>query len=788
MRPPKVAISAFRLELRSAPDSTTVCPPAMSATPETSLRACAACGTPVDPLRAPVVAILDGRFAYFCSPACKQDASAVSIAPPAVVPRIVEVEVRPIEPIAEPSTAIDDEVEPLPEPAAIVDEAVEESFEEPVPEPALAPSAAEEPTRADERIGRALRVLSLVLAFAAVSSALVDARATLLRLEIATVASVLLAGLWVATLRGRRASSIEAVIEADLGGASGAGAFAASVMVVLAWTLVALGKPGAATAISASVWVVLAATAAELVSHAVMRSTLADARAVLGALEGDGAQAERQIGDVQQIAAGDHLRSDVRVISGEVVIEQWGLPSLRARRRTGGAVPGGAVVREGAARVKISATGHNRAFVRLLVDALTRADRASPGLRTLDGSAPWLIGAVVVVAIAIGVLSRGRIGPTLVAGVAAGASILVTPARRLAVREQLRGIVEACRNGAAFRDADAFARAGSVRTAIFCSRGTLLATSPEACEIEEIGALASATDVLALAAGAERSVDHPIARALVRTASARGARLVDVRNLVFLPGLGVRGELASGQSVVVGGRELCLREHVPTAEHEARIDELERTGREVLLVARAGRLIGLVAMQYPLRAGALAAVQRIEDVEVEPVLLSGGARARLEAIGKALGVEHVRPEVLPDGRAAEVKRIAQSGGPVAVLGRMPVDAAALGAATVAIALDDAGTHAEAREEGRAPSSIALVHDKLVPAVDVLALAQATRARVGATLVVGLAPVALAALPVAFGLVRPSWAPLAALAATVALGVRELVAAALPEGGHFEETR
>lgn len=790
MRPSGVAISASRIKLRSAPDSTTVAAPAMPAPPETSLRACAACGTPVDPLRAPVVAILDGRFAYFCSTTCKQAASAQSIVPPAVVPRIVEVEVPAL--VVEPRTAIpiEDEAPPayakLPEP---LEEPEAEPLEDERPDEApLVQSTEERAPRNNDGAARGLRALALVIAFAAVSLALVDAKATTVRLELATASCLLLMGLLLSTLRLARRGSLEAAIEVDLGGAIASGVVAATASVVLAWTLLVLHKPGAATAISAAVWVVLAAAAAESVAHAVMRNTLADARAILGALDGAGSGAEGQIGELLQIAVGDHVRSDLRVVSGDVVIEQWGLPSLRVRRGPGGAVPGGAVVREGSARVRITATGATRAFARLLVDALSRSDRASPGLRSLDGSAPWLIGAVVVVAIAIGVLSKGRIGPTLVAGIAAGASILATPARRLAVREQLRGIVEACRHGAAFRDADAFARAGSVRTAIFCSRGTLLAANPEACEVEELGALASPTDVLALAAGAERSIEHPIARALIRTATARAVRPIDVRNVAWEPGLGVRGELASGQSVVIGGRELCLREHVPTAEHETRIEELERTGREVLLVARGGRLIGLVAMQYPLRAGALAAVQRVEDVEVEPVLLGGGARARLEAIGKAIGVEHVRPEILPDDRAAEVKRIAQSSGPVAVFGRLPNDAAALGAATVAVALEDAGVASDGREEGRALSSVALVHDRLVPAVDVLALAQATRARVGATLVVGLAPVALAALPVAFGLVRPSWAPLAALAATVALGVRELVAAALPEGGHFDDTR
>lgn len=764
-----------------------------------------------------MVAILDGRFAYFCSAACKQAAAAQSIVPPRVAPKRVAPEPvfeRIQEPVDRPprddsphDSHDDDRWEPElhPDSASIapVPDRLEESLapaerderderdapiEPPESSERFAPSAL--PAPVEDGVARGLRVLALVLAAAAVAIALVDARASTSRLTAGSAACVLLVGLWLASLpslqRGAR-HPVAAALEADLGGPSASGAIAATSAIALAWALLLLRKPGAATATSAAVWVVLAASAAELVAHLVMRGTLADARAVLGPLV-EGSAVEPHIGEISQLGPGDRVRSDVRVVEGELVIEQWGLADLRVRRRADEAIAGGAIVREGTARARVVAVGRSRAFARLLFDAVERSDRASPGLRTLDGSAPWLIGAVVVLAIVIGIVSKGRVGPTLVAGMAAGASILVTPARRLAVREQLRGIVEAARRGAAFRDGDAFARAGSVRTAIFCARGTVLSSAPDACDVEELGPHASATDVLALAAGAERGVEHPLSQAIARAAAAREVRPVDLRNVTYEPGLGVRGELASGQVVAIGGRQLCLREHVPTAEHEARIEELERIGREVLLVARGGRLIGLLVMQYPLRAGALAAVQRVEDVEVEPVLLGGGARARLEAVGRALGVEHVRPEIGPAERAAEVRRIAQSSGPVAVMGRMPRDAAALGAADVAIALDDAGTAPDAREEGRAPPSIALMHHRLVSAVDVLALAQATRARVGAALLVGLAPVALAALPVAFGLVRPSWAPLAALAATVALAVRELVAAALPEGGHFDETR
>jgi len=629
----------------------------------------------------------------------------------------------------------------------------------------------------EEAVTRILRTGALVVSVGAVALALVDSSAGTLRLALSSVALTVLVGMGVwARFRIRRASALGGAVEAELGAPLLSASTAACAPVAMAWALKIADKPGYATAVGAAVWVVLAAVAAEWVAHQSTRTALAEARAVLASLEGG--ERTAAIGDVIEIAAGERVLHDLRIIHGSIACELWGNPALRARRGEGDPVPAGAIVREGRASARVSAIGRDRAFARLLTDAIERSDRASPGLRRLDRTAPWLAAAVIAMGIALGLFSHGKLGPTAVAGLAAGVSILIPPARRLAVRDQLWGIIEACRRGAAFRDTEAFSRAGGVRTAIFCARGTLVALHPDACDVEPIGNNAPA-DVLALAAGAELGVTHPLAQSVLRTAQARGVRPIDVRNVVFEPGLGVRGELASGATVVVGSRTFALNAHVTTAEHEERINELERMGRDVAIVARDGRVIGLLALQYPLRAGAMAAVQRLLDIEVEPVILGGAARARLEAIGKAVDIEHVRPEVLPKERSAEVRRVAQSGGPVAVIGRPPVDSATLAAADVAIALNDAGTAPE-------PAAIALAHDQLVTAVDVLALAQATRARVSATLSVGLAPVVVAALPVAFGLVRANYAPLAALAATMALGVRDLVAAALPEGGRMEE--
>ena len=119
---------------------------------------------------------------------------------------------------------------------------------------------------------------------------------------------------------------------------------------------------------------------------------------------------------------------------------------------------------------------------------------------------------------------------------------------------------------------------------------------------------------------------------------------------------------------------------------ETKITDLEAMGRTVLLVALGGRLVGVVGLQDGLRPGARAAVQHLLDVGVEPVLLSGDARETCEALGRALDIDHIRPELLPAERGDEIRRLADGGAVVAVIGRSPADDASLAAADVSIAL------------------------------------------------------------------------------------------------------
>lgn len=200
---------------------------------------------------------------------------------------------------------------------------------------------------------------------------------------------------------------------------------------------------------------------------------------------------------------------------------------------------------------------------------------------------------------------------------------------------------------------------------------------------------------------------------------------------------------------------MMLREHVSMARLESKLAALEALGRTVLLVAIGGRLVGFVALQDGLRTGARAAVQYLLDARIEAVLMSGDARETCEAIARSLDIEHVRPEVLPADRAAEIRRISEAGATVAVVGRAGSDDTALGAADVAVALEAAGSP-------MGEWAVMLAGDDVRDAARAVVGAKRARNQARTALVIGLAPGIAAALAIAFGLLPPAYSPLAVL--------------------------
>lgn len=459
-------------------------------------------------------------------------------------------------------------------------------------------------------------------------------------------------------------------------------------------------------------------------------------------------------GEEVVLESGDRSPADVVVSAGQAEVEPWLDAPFTTRRSEGEAIIAGARVVDGAVRCVVRWAGMDRAWARLTRDPERRADRQVRHAKLAARAASAGGGATAAIA---GLLALYEQQPPLaVLGYAAlGFAALAGVGLREHVAVRIaRGVSDSLFHGITLRDPGAFDRAGRVSFAVFCAQGTLLRGDYSVASVEPAKGMTSA-ELLSLAAGAYAAVSSPIGNALARSAQAHDVRPDAARSHNHQPGLGVTAVTSSGRPIVVGSRALLLACHVSVASAEGRIGELESVGREVVLVALDGRWVGLIALQDALQSGARGAVQHLLDAGVEPVLLSGEARETCRALGRHLGIDHVRPEVLPEQRAQEIRRLAQQGAAVAVIGKSSLHDDALAAAPLSIDIDPTGAPLERWD-------IEAVSGDVRDAALAISMARKTIGETRSLLIGVLAGAVLALLLVALG--APAWIlPLPSLA-------------------------
>lgn len=684
---------------------------------------CSSCGLPVDPLRAARVAIFAERFHYFCSAECRARFVPSAAASGAVAAASTWLPSEPAAPEAAPKPPVEAEVgstRALPARDA--------------PPPARPPASA----------------LTLALAFAA-SAVLVSA---LGEVAPAWVAAALVLGAclaWIANARTRARTVHRRRVAFEA-----AAPLAASATVVAAF--ITQSSHARSAVVTAGAVLITSALSLLLASRGERRlepdQKLVDRALSPRAPSGAAGARDPRPGEELVLEAHDRSPVDALVVAGRARVEPWCEAPQQLPVAPGDAILAGARVTDGVIRAVARWVGPDRAWARLTRDPERRADEhaASAGL-----AGDVSTGGAALAAVAGGLAASFTHGPALV--VAAHAAAAYAALGNVALRERTalivsRAVHEALRQGAIFKTPAALDRAGRVTLAIFCARGTLLRGEYDVASIEPVKGLRT-EELLALAAGAHAGATTPIGEALQR--SARDHHVVPdaTRSHKHRPGLGVTAVSSSGRALVVGTRALLLESRISVASAEARITELETLGREVLLIALDGDWVGLVAVQDRTEPGARGAVQRLLDAGVEPVWLSGDARETSRALARHMGIDHVRPEVLPDDRGSEVRRLSQVEGAAAVIGRSGLDDAALAAAPLSIDLAPSGGPLERWD-------IEIVSGDVRTAAATIATARRMHLETRRVLLSTLIPAAAALLFMLLG--APAWiAPLAPLA-------------------------
>jgi len=195
--------------------------------------------------------------------------------------------------------------------------------------------------------------------------------------------------------------------------------------------------------------------------------------------------------------------------------------------------------------------------------------------------------------------------------------------------------------------------------------------------------------LLRLVAGVERVSEHPLAAAIVRGATARGVSIVDAGEFRSITGKGVTG-VVDGRRVAVGSAALLADVGADmgadAASLAAAADERRRAGETVVLVAVDGRAAGLIGVADRIKPTTAEAIRALHADGLRIVMLTGDNRATADAVGRAVGIDAIEAEVLPDQKAAVVARLQQEGRTVAMAGDGINDAPALAKADVGIAM------------------------------------------------------------------------------------------------------
>ena len=279
------------------------------------------------------------------------------------------------------------------------------------------------------------------------------------------------------------------------------------------------------------------------------------------------------------------------------------------------------------------------------------------------------------------------------------------------------GTGKGAERGILIRNAEALERAHTVTTVVLDKTGTLTRGQPVVTDLITADGM-SENEMLRLAASAESGSEHPLGQAIRAAATERGLTLAEAAQFQAFPGHGVQAQV-EGKSVALGNAALLQQRGLALNGMQSRGQELTSQGKTAMWVVVDGKVTGLLAVADTLKPGAKEAVSALRRLGLEVVMLTGDNRPTAEAIAREAGIDKVVAEVLPQDKAAEVRKLQEESRVVAMVGDGINDAPALAQADVAIAM---GTGTDLAME---TAQITLMRGDLRGVPEAVALSRAT---------------------------------------------------------------
>lgn len=396
--------------------------------------------------------------------------------------------------------------------------------------------------------------------------------------------------------------------------------------------------------------------------------------------------AEVKVGDIVLVRAGEKIPVDGHVITGQGSVNEAPITgeSIPKDKMVGSLVFAGTVVDSGALDIQTDKVGVDTTFSRIIALVENAEAHQAPVQKLADQVAAWLIPVVFVFLIVVYVVTRDvRTIVTLMIFTSPAELGLATPLVMIAA------IARAARHGILVKGGLYLESLAKIDTMVFDKTGTLTANKPEVVRIESRNAALSESELLRLAAAADRRSAHPLAKAVVNHAEHLNLTVPEPEPEQYeqLQGRGVKATI-EGRSVLVGNAALLQENGVALAE------AVVSGGQTPIHIAVDGQFSGVIYIADTLRPGAFEALTSLKSSGVKRiVMLTGDNAATAKAVGDKLGVDEVRANLLPADKVAAIAELQKLGHRVAMVGDGINDAPALAQADVGIAMGGAGTQA-----------------------------------------------------------------------------------------------